>query len=257
MTNYFINFLIPIHAGEVAKCLLLKKLKGTSASKSLLTAYIDKLLDLVPVFILLFITPFLDAEISSIIYLISGVLLLFFVLFIGILVSVAYKKDSAFVLLEKLLFFLPETFKKKLRGLYTLFVEAVNELPHLSKRIPEIAGLTLLALLGNVVLLWLYFYAFGTELTILTAVAGYLLLTASFILPAPPGFSGSLELTILFIFSYLFGCERSIVGAVAASSHVFTAVMFALLGLLSIMLIGTNISTLFKMGSEEEMLQKD
>ena len=46
MTNYFINFLIPVHAGEVVKSLLLKKMKGTPVSKSLLTACIDKIADL-------------------------------------------------------------------------------------------------------------------------------------------------------------------------------------------------------------------
>jgi len=254
MINYFINFLIPIHAGEVAKCLLLKKLKGTSASKSFLTAFIDKLTDLVPIFLLLLITPFLAPEINSIIYWISAVMLLFFILFSILLISVVYKKDSVFVLLERMVFFLPLKFKKKLRNFFSLFVESVTDLPQLSKRIPEIAGLTILALIGHCVLLWLFFYAFGVELTIVCTLAGYLLLTASFVVPAPPGFSGSLELTMLFIFSYIFGYDKNIVGAIAAFSHVFAALMFAILGLMSIMLIGTKLSSIIRMGSDEAVL---
>jgi len=251
MTNYFINFLIPIHAGEVAKSLLLKKMKGTPVSQSLLTVYIDKATDLLPVFLLLAVTPFLNPPISSLIYVISGILFIIFLFFIFFLISVTYKRNAALTLIEKIFFFLPAKFKMKLRSFFNLFIEGIASLPRLSNRLLEIIGLTILALIFHCGFLWLFFYSFGINLSALTVFVGYLLLNASFILPAPPGFSGSLELTVLFIFSYLYGYDKNVVSAVAASSHVFMAILFSLFGLLSVALIGTKLSTLLKIETEK------
>lgn len=253
MTNYFINFLIPIHAGELAKSLLLKKMKRTPVSQSLLTVYIDKATDLLPVFLLLGVAPFVKSQISSIIYLVSGILLIVVFLFVFSLVSVAYKKNVALAWMEKIFFFLPAKLKMKWRNFLNIFVEGIASLSRLSNRLIEIIGLTLLALVVHCAFLWLFFYSFGINLPLLTVFVGYLLLNASFILPAPPGFSGSLELTVLFIFSYLHGYDKNIVSAVAASSHVFTAILFGLLGFLSIALIGTKLSTLLKIETEKSI----
>lgn len=253
MTNYFINFLIPIHAGELAKSLLLKKMKRTPVSQSLLTVYIDKATDLLPVFLLLGVAPFVKSQISSIIYLVSGILLIVVFLFVFSLVSVAYKKNVALAWMEKIFFFLPAKLKMKWRNFLNIFVEGIASLSRLSNRLIEIIGLTLLALVVHCAFLWLFFYSFGINLPLLTVFVGYLLLNASFILPAPPGFSGSLELTVLFIFSYLHGYDKNIVSAVAASSHVFTAILFGLLGFLSIALIGTKLSTLLKIETEKNI----
>lgn len=251
MTNYFINFLIPVHAGEVAKSLLLKRMKRTPVSQSLLTVYIDKATDLLPIFLLLGAAPFVRAQISSIIYIVTGILLFIVLLFIFSLVSVAYKKNVALAWIEKIFFFLPANLKVKWRKFFNLFAEGISSLPRLSNRLAEIVGLTLLALVVHCLFLWLFFYSFGIDLPLLTVFVGYLLLNASFILPAPPGFSGSLELTLLFIFSYLYGYNKNIVSAVAASSHVFTAILFSLFGFLSIALIGAKLSTLLKIETEK------
>jgi uncharacterized protein (TIRG00374 family) len=247
MTNYFVNFLIPIHAGEVVKSLLLKRMKRTPVSQSLLTVYIDKATDLFPIFLLLAVAPFVRAQTRSIIYIVSGILLVIVLVFVLSLFSMAYKKDVALAWMEKIFFFLPAKLKLKWRNFVHLFVEGISSMPRLSSRIGEIIGLTLLALVVHCGFLWLFFYSFGIDLPLLTVFAGYLLLNASFILPAPPGFSGSLELTLLFIFSYLYGYDKNIVSAVAASSHVFTAILFSLIGFLSLALIGAKLSTLLKM----------
>jgi uncharacterized protein (TIRG00374 family) len=249
MTSYFINFLVPVHAGEVAKSVLLKKRRGTPVSQSLLTVYVDKAMDLLSVFLLLAVTPFLSPQINSIIYPISAVLFLIFLVFILSLVSLYYKKELFFNVVEKIFFFLPARIKKKFRDVLNLFVEGIFSLPRLSGRLWQITGLTLLALLFHCLFLWLFFFSFGIKLPALTVFVGYLLLNASFLLPAPPGFAGSLELTIIFIFTYLFGYDKNLVSAVAASSHIFSALLFGLIGLSSIALIGTKLSLLMKIES--------
>jgi uncharacterized membrane protein YbhN (UPF0104 family) len=87
----------------------------------------------------------------------------------------------------------------------------------------------------------------------ISAVVGYLLLNASFIFPAPPGFSGSLELTFLFIFSYLFGYDPNLVSAIAASSHVFIAILFTFFGFSALTFIGIRLSTILRAEQEGRM----
>lgn len=61
------------------------------------------------------------------------------------------------------------------------------------------------------------------------------------------------DLLPVFIFSYLYGYDKNIVSAVAASSHVVTAILFGLIGFWSIAFIGTKLSTVLKIESESSM----
>jgi hypothetical protein len=250
MTNYFVNFLIPIHAGEVARVMCLKKMKGTPASKSLLTIYIDKLTDTFPIILLLAATPFLSKELNGIIYWTSGMLSLIVFFITLCLVFVAYKKETAINWIEKILFFMPAKFRIKLRSMLSHFVEGVRSMTKLSGRIFEIIGLTVLELTIHGTIVWLLFSYFGIRLPVLTVMVGYLLLCVSLMLPAPPGFVGTMELSFVFIFTYLFGYDKNVVSAIATSAHIFTAVMFSLLGFMSITLIGSKLSTILKIESD-------
>lgn len=254
MTNYFINFLIPVHAGELVKSMLLKKMKGTPVSKSLLSVYLDKITDLLPLFLLVVLTPFITKELNKIIYLAAGILLLALLLMIFVLIFLAQKKNKAEEWIKKIFFFLPVHLQMKIRNFLNLFVEGIFSLSKLSiNGIVAIFALTLLALITHCFFMWLFFYSFGINLSALTVLVGYLLLNVSFILPAPPGFVGTLELAFIFIFTYIYGYDKNIISAVAASSHIFIAVLFGLTGFLSITLIGTNLSSLFKIGSENKV----
>jgi uncharacterized protein (TIRG00374 family) len=250
MTNYFINFLIPVHAGELVKSMLLKKMKGTPVSKSLLSVYLDKLTDLLPLFLLVILTPFIAKELNNIIYWASGILLLALLLLMFFLIFLAQKKSTAEEWLKRIFFFLPVHLQMKLRNFLDLFVEGIFSLSKLSANgIIAIFGLTLLALIAHCFFMWLFFYSFGINLSALTVLVGYLLLNAAFILPAPPGFVGTLEIAFVFIFTYIYGYDKNLISAVAASSHVFIAVLFGLTGFVSIALIGTSLTSVLKIGS--------
>jgi len=254
MTNYFINFLLPVHAGELVKSMLLKKMKGTPVSKSLLSVYLDKITDLLPLFLLVVLTPFITKELNRIIYWASGILLLALLLLMFFLIFLARKKNTAEEWLRRIFFFLPAHLQMKLRNFLNLFVEGIFSLSKLSTNgIIAIFGLTMLALITHCFFMWLFFYSFGINLSVLTVLVGYLLLNAAFILPAPPGFVGTLEIAFVFIFTYIYGYDKNLISAVAASSHVFIAVLFGLTGFVSIALIGTSLTSVLKIGSENKI----
>jgi hypothetical protein len=52
----------------------------------------------------------------------------------------------------------------------------------------------------------------------------------------------------------LYNYDKNLVSAVAASSHILTAVLFGFFGLCSMATIGTRISTLFKVESKDIVL---
>jgi len=253
MANYFVNFLIPIHAGEIAKSLLLKKIKGTPVHKSLWTVYIDKLTDIIPLFILLVLAPFLKPDLSSVIYL-TCIFVSVVLIVLTLSIIFVYKiRTKFYVFIEHLLFIFPVSFREKIVTFIKLSIEGLSSVSYLKTLLSQIIFLTMLAATCHCFFLWLFFYSFGLNLPIFMVVIGYLLLNASFILPAPPGFSGSLELAFIFIFSYLFNYDKNAVSAIAVSSHIVIAVLFALFGFLSFAFLGVRLSSVLKVESKDVM----
>jgi len=250
MVNYFVNFLVPVHAGEAIKSLLLKRLKGTPISKSILTAYIDKIADLIPIFLLLLALPFVEIRTSKTIYLASGASLIILAILLAFLFTLARRGSIFVVFIDRKSFFLPPKLRAKFKSFLKVFEKCLSSIPSLSGNLFLITALTCLALIVHCLFLWLFFFSFGIDLPLLTVLVSYLLLNASFILPAPPGFSGSLELTFIFIFTYLFGYDRNVVSAVAAFSHVFVSILFGLCGFIGLSLIGVKISTILGVDSK-------
>jgi uncharacterized protein (TIRG00374 family) len=59
MAGYFLNYVIPIRAGEVAKSFFLKRLRGVPIATSLPTVFVDKLLELMSIMVVLLLVPIL------------------------------------------------------------------------------------------------------------------------------------------------------------------------------------------------------
>ncbi len=72
MIGMFLNFLLPVRGGEVAKSLILKRSANIPVSQSLPTVAMDKALDLMPALFIIAIVPFLGVQMSLQIWLILG-----------------------------------------------------------------------------------------------------------------------------------------------------------------------------------------
>src|SRR6266568_1750546 len=79
LVGIFLNFLLPIRGGEVAKSLMLKRIANIPVSKSLPTVAMDKALDLMPALFIMAIVPFLgvqmDIKLWVVLALVGGLLL--------------------------------------------------------------------------------------------------------------------------------------------------------------------------------------
>src|SRR5579864_7576290 len=103
LVGIFLNFLLPIRGGEVAKSLMLKRIANIPVSKSLPTVAMDKALDLMPALFIMVIVPFLgiqmDIRLWFVLGAVGGVLigLIFFV------ALAAWKRTAAIRLLTKII----------------------------------------------------------------------------------------------------------------------------------------------------------
>ncbi len=238
-----LNFLLPVRAGEAAKCLALKRIAKIPISKSLPTVAIDKVLDLLPALIILALVPFLGVQMDLQIWLVLGLvglILLILLLFIGL---IAWKRSFALKLLQNMLILFPRVIGNKIEGFVAGFVDAL--LAGVSNPMICLPALLLagLAALSDGLFIMLAFWAIGTPISFGIALFGYTLCTLFSILPTPPGQLGSNEAVGLLIFSGLLGLPASAVAAMLILSHPWTALLLLIAGLASLIALGLTIKS--------------
>ncbi|HEY4388895.1 MAG TPA: lysylphosphatidylglycerol synthase transmembrane domain-containing protein, partial [Ktedonobacteraceae bacterium] len=125
MAGVFLNFLVPIRIGEVAKSLILKRVANMPIGQSFSTITIDKVFDLLPALFIVALVPLfhvsLDGRFWVVLSLANGALL-GMVLFV--LIS-AWKRSLAFSILHSLLKPFPSSLGDKVEGFATGFVETL------------------------------------------------------------------------------------------------------------------------------------
>ncbi|MCD4830124.1 MAG: flippase-like domain-containing protein [Candidatus Cloacimonetes bacterium] len=241
MAGNFFNYLVPIRAGELAKCYFVKQRYGVRVSRSLPTIFIDKLFDSAAIFLVLLLIPLLPINLNKplwiLIIFIVGVVLAG----IGVLIAASLAREQTTRLLQKLLFFVPKKYSERLQDISSLFVEGIGLFRHHHALLPQIAGLTLLAVLSDSMMILFLFWSFGVSVNYFMVLFGYTLIYLSYILPHPPAQIGSNELLMVLIFSVGFGLDRNLVSAVMAFGHLITGVLIVSIGLSAVSWTGTGI----------------
>jgi uncharacterized protein (TIRG00374 family) len=242
----FLNFLLPIRGGEVAKCFMLKRNSGIPVSKSLPTVAMDKALDLMPALFIMVIVPLLgvqmDIKLWLVLWFVGGILisLLFFVLLS------AWKRDSAIRLLQKLTSLLPRAIAGKVEGFATGFVDSLlmgASQPRIF--LPAIA-LTVVAVICDGLFAMLAFWTIGYHISFGMALFGYSVYNMFYILPTPPGQVGSNEAVGLLVFGGLLHIPATQVTAMFVFSHPWAAVLMCTTGLICLSALGLTITGAMK-----------
>src|SRR5579859_6918016 len=125
LVGIFLNFLLPIRGGEVAKCLMLKRTSNIPVSKSLPTVAMDKALDLMPALFIMAIVPFLgikmDIKLWFVLALVGG-LLVGLVFIVGL---AAWKRSVADTLIRKITSLFPKVLGGKIEAFAIGFVDSL------------------------------------------------------------------------------------------------------------------------------------
>ena len=233
MAGYFLNYLIPIRAGEVAKPFFLKRMKGVPIAASLPTVFVDKLLELFSILLVIVMIPVLSVQLSGSLASLIVAVLVIFVLAVGLLLLAIRHRDVTVRLVCRLFSWLPARAYERISSWLGLFING------LSMSASTVRGLWgLLALTGGAVLLdalyfRLMFLAFDIPVTFPIVLFGYTLISLSYILPTPPAQIGYNEMIMELIFAAGLGMARADVMAVMLLAHPLTGIIITVVGLWS------------------------
>ncbi|HVB24208.1 MAG TPA: lysylphosphatidylglycerol synthase transmembrane domain-containing protein [Ktedonobacteraceae bacterium] len=243
MIGTFLNFLLPVRGGEVAKSLILKRTTNIPVSQSLPTVAMDKALDLLPALFIIAIVPFLGVQMNFQIWLILGLVSGLLVGLVFVVGLAAWKRSVADALIRKITGLFPKILGGKIEAFAIGFVDSLLMGASRPKIFISAILLTGVAVIFEGLFAMLAFWTVGTPLDFGTAIFGYTLYNMFYILPTPPGQVGSNEIVGLLVFSGLLHLAKDDVLAMFAFSHPFAALLMASTGLTFLSALGLTISS--------------
>lgn len=246
MSGMLINYLIPVRAGEVAKSIILKKKDQIRISESLPTIFIDKITDLFPIILILFLIPLISVRLNLALYIIVFVLFLIFLFFIGFLFFAVNHRIRAITFLNTILKISPKKYRQSLEDFFTNFVDGMAIMQNRPKDNCSIYLLTILAVLSESLYIFIVFRAFGSMISYPKILFGYTLMNLTYILPTPPAQIGSNQFMWILIFSFALGENENLTSAAIAFSHLLTSILIFMIGAISMLSLKIKFSELTK-----------
>jgi len=253
----FLNWLLPVQGGEIAKCVLLRRSDGIPVGVSLPTVAMDKTMDLLPSVVLLAVLPFAGIHLSHVLLaVLLGALALAACVFAAIALS-AWRRDRAVaIVVRPMTALLPGRLGEHVEPFVVQFIDTLGALIRRPRVLALAAGLTGIAVLLDASFCLLAFKAVGVSVALPTILFGYTLFNLVFILPTPPGHIGTNELMGLLIFSGVFGVNRSEVGAMFLFSHPWTGLLMTCSGLACLSAMGLTLRSSLRLGQDKQELEK-
>ncbi len=247
MGGNWVNYLIPIRAGDVVRAWFLKRFHHVPMLKALPSVFIDKAFDTIAIAFIIIIIPFSAIQISVPVMILLGLLLLVFLFTLFLLFFAAWHKDLVIRIIQFLLAWLPRKFRAKVNMGVEVFVVELNIFEHHPLKILFALLLTALGILLDGLYFFLLFKAFGVPYSFPLALLGYTLINLSYALPQPPAQLGSNEWMMIIVFSVGFGLTKSTASAIMAFAHILTAALMTFWGGIAFFILGPEaLSKVFK-----------
>ena len=241
MGGNWVNYLIPIRAGELVKAWFVKHNHGSSITSVLPSIFIDKTFDTLGIFFVLLMIPLLKVKFSQGLIILLILLGLVFAISLAVLLFSVWQKDKVVKFLQVLFSWLPGKLKTKVNNYISIFVQGLNIFEHHWTRLLNSFLLTALGIFLDGLYFYLLFLAFGVNYPFLKVLFGYTLINLSYAIPQPPAQLGSNEWMMIIIFSVGFALTREDASAIMAFAHMLTAILIGVIGLVSIALSGRQV----------------
>jgi uncharacterized protein (TIRG00374 family) len=252
MAGYFVNYIVPVRAGEVAKAFFLKRLKGVPIATSLPTIYVDKLFELLSVVLVLVLVPVLSLSLGGYLATLVYAVLVVFILAITLLLFALANGRGTVRALTSATAWLPAKTHARLSRWFVLLVEGMGVARANVRSLGALVALTAGAVILDATYFALMFRAFSLDIGFAQVLFGYTLLSVSYILPTPPAQIGHNEFLMVVIFAEGFGLGRSEVTALMLLAHVLTGVLITALGLWSFGAMSIRVTESFRHPAREE-----
>ena len=243
----FLNFLLPVQGGEVAKSLMLKRIERIPISRSLPTVAMDKALDLMPALIIMAAVPFIPGVHMSItLWLILGLVGGILIGLIFVVALTAWNRAKATKFIQIMLRILPRGVGGKIEGFALGFVDSLLEGASSPRTFIPAVLLTGLAVTCDGLFAMFAFLTVGVKMTFGAAIFGYTTYNMFCILPTPPGQVGSNELVGVLVFSGLLGFKETGVLAMYLFSHPLAASIMTIMCVVCLSSLGITLSSAMK-----------
>ncbi|MGH2493631.1 MAG: lysylphosphatidylglycerol synthase transmembrane domain-containing protein [Ktedonobacteraceae bacterium] len=252
LVGIFLNFLLPIRGGEVAKCLMLKRTSNIPVSKSLPTVAMDKALDLMPALFIMAIVPFLGIKMDIKLWVVLALVGSLLVCLIAFIALAAWKRNAAIHLLQRMTGLLPQSIGDKIAGFATGFVDSLLAGASQPRIFVPAMLLTLVAVTFDGLFAMLAFWTIGYQISFGTAIFGYTVYNMFYILPTPPGQVGSNEAVGLLVFAGLLHLPANKVTAMFVFSHPWSALLMTVTAMICLSALGLKLSSAMKVQTEGE-----
>ena len=246
----FINFLLPVRGGELAKSLMLKRIANMPISQTLPTVAMDKALDLMPALFVMAAVPLLPGvhmtlQLWFVLIVVASVLigLIFFI------ALAAWKRNAAISFMKLFTRFLPKKLSSGIEGFATGFVDSLLAGASQPKIFVPAMLLTVAAVLCDGLFAMFAFWAVGLYMPFGMSIFGYTVFNMFSILPNAPAGVGSNEATGAVVFTGLLGYNSNSVQAMFVFSHPWTTILMAIIAIASLSSLGLTISGAMKMRS--------
>jgi uncharacterized protein (TIRG00374 family) len=244
----FANNFVPGRIGELSNSLLLKKNYEIAISASMSAMIVDRFFGIIVRLAVIGFIPFVAHEMYPYLknYLIYVACLLTLIIVFFILLI---KSTRNFIkLLNKLLFFLPESWTQRILSFVENTIVTIKKTHFHKLEIFIFLGISILSLLAQAWRTYYFFKAVGIELPIGIYVLTTTIMDFLLILPSPPASLGTTEWYTNIIYTFGLGISKNKVAGIAVLTHAITLCFIAILGLISLSSIGYGF---FKIGKSE------
>jgi len=246
MAGYFLNYIVPIRAGEVAKSFFLKRLKGLPIAVSLPTVFLDKLLELFSVLLVIVLVPVLSVRLSGSLSSLIVAVATVFVIAVGLLTLAVRNGERTARVLMQFFSWLPKRLHDRVSSWISLFVDGLSVARTNARNVWSLLALTGVAVTLDAVYFYLMFRAFSIDVAFPTVLFGYTLISLSYVFPTPPAQIGYNEAIMGLIFAGGLGMGRAEVTAVMLVAHLLTGLLVTGVGLGSFAAMSIKVTESFR-----------
>jgi len=256
LVSAFINFLLPISGGEIAKTLILKRIAGLPISRSLPTITMDRSLDLLPALVIMIVVPLVGMTMEVRLWIVLGIVGGIFVsltTFIGLII---WKRSTAIAILHSITRLLPHALEGKIEAFAIVFVDSLLAAARRPRMFLFAMALTCLAVVCDSLYAMLAFWTIGLQISFGTAIFGYTVFNMFFILPSAPGQVGNNVVVGLLVYCGLLHLPVNSVVATILFFQPWNALLLGLSTLISLKTLGLRFSAIMKASPEESLPER-
>lgn len=241
----FLNFFIPIRAGELAKGVYLNTRYKLSLGKSIVWVFIDRFVDFLVVLllagILLIIIP------TSLSIIIIKIIIIILTLALAATYLVVFQLNLSKKIVKFLTHLLIEKHIKIYFEKFSHFIlDAFTVLDRHPRDLFLMVVASILAYGADAGVWYFTFVALGFGQDFIKMYLGQLLSALTYLIPAAPGYVGSAEASGLLILSGVFGIGANLASSMIVLFHLLTALFVLVFGLISIFSLKIDLGLVLK-----------